>query len=234
MEKIIKWILEKKVFLLMALFGIAFLAILFQKSCGGGYDSPKYLELKRRFEAHKETAEQKEAQAAAMGKIIKEENKTLGDKVDRLEIEKGRILAESGERYKKIIEKDMELQDLKEKEKSFTGLSWDLVNNLRSQIIALEGKFSLAIEDRDAEKSARLKAEEQIVDLKTIIDNKDILERQLRVALAAEIVARKACEGVIKVGEKSTIVHKLGKLAGDGFKFYGIYSAGRDLLKAAK
>jgi len=234
MKKTIKWILEKKVFLLMVLFGIAVLAILLQKSCGGGYDSPKYLELKGRFEAYKETAEQKEAQAAAMGKIVKEENKTLSDKVDRLETEKGKILAVSAERYKKIIEKDVQLQDLKEKEKSFTGLSWDFVNNLKSQIITLEGKFSLAIEDRDAEKAARLKAEEQIVDLKIIIDNKDILEGQLRVALGAEVVARKACEDVIKVGEKNTIIYKLGRLAGKGFKIYGMYSVGKDLLKAVK
>ena len=234
MKKAIKWILEKKVFLLMVLFGIAVLAILLQKSCGGGYDSPKYLELKGRFEAYKETAEQKEAQAAAMGKIVKEENKTLSDKVDRLEIEKGEILSVSGERYKKIVDKDAELQDLKEKEKALTGLSWDLVNNLKSQASTIEGKFSLAIEDRDAEKSARLKAEEQIVNLKIIIDNKDILERQLQSALAAEIVARKACEDLVKVGEKDTIIYKLGKLAGKGFQFYGMYSAGRDLLKAVK
>lgn len=234
MEKAIKWILEKKVFLLMVLFGIAVLAILLQKSCGGGYDSPKYLELKGRFEAYKETAEQKEAQAAAMGKIVKEENKTLRDKVDRIEIEKGEILAVSGERYKKIVKKDAELQGLKEKEKSFSGLSWGLVNNLKAQVTTLEGKFSLAIEDRDAEKSARLKAEEQIVNLSIIIDNKEILEKQLQSALAAEIVARKACEDLVKVGEKNTIIYKLGKLAGNGFKIYGFYSAGRDLIKAAK
>lgn len=234
MEKAIKWILEKKVFLLMALFGIALLAILFQKSCGGGYDSPKYLELKGRFEAHKEAAEQKEAQLSAMGKIVKEENKALGDKVDKLETEKGEILAESGERYKKIAEKDIELQALKEKEKTFTGLSWGLVNNLKSQNSTLQSNITLIIEDRDAEKTARLKAEEQVVKLKVIIDNKEILEGQLRMALGAEIVARKACEDVVKVGEKNTFIYKLGKLAGDGFKYYGIYSAGRDLLKAAK
>lgn len=231
-KKLLQAVLEKKIILLMALFIAGVLAVLlFQKSCGGGYESSKYLELKGRFAAHKETAEQKEKALEAMDEIVTEENATLRGKIDKLEIEKGEILADSAEINKKIFEKDLELKDLYEKESEITSVN-ELVINLRAQIFTLQDSFSLAIEDRDKFKAALTKAEGQIVGLNLIIDNKTILETKLRAALAAEIVARKACEGLIKVGEKNTIFNKLGKLAGNGFKLYGIYSAGRDLIKA--
>ena len=233
--KSLQIILGNKTYLLVALVIVGLMVIVFtQKSCGGGYESPEYLELKGQFTAYKATAKQKEKQLHAMEKIIKEENASLNDQVDKLEIEKGEILAESAEINKKIFEKDLELEDLKEKEKQFTGLSWDLVNNLRAQNAALQGKFTLAIEDRDKYKATLGRANLQIKSLELIIDNKDILIDRFRVSLAAEIVARKSAEAVMAVGEKNNFLLKGLRFVGNGFKIYGMYAAGRDILKGAK
>lgn len=232
-KKAITWILGKKYFLLMALFLIAVLAILFQKSCGGGYESKKYLELKGKFTAHQASAEQKEIELKAVEAIVTEQNTSLLDKVDRLEIEKGQILADTADRNKKIFEQDLELKDLRKKETEITDIN-ELVLNLRAQIFKLKSNFSLAIEDRDKYKAALSTSETQILDLKLVILNQEDLEKSLRDSLAAKDMALKACEGLIKVGEKNTIFNRIGKLAGKGFQLYGMYSAGRDILKGAK
>lgn len=230
---IIEWIKKRRVLILGALFVIGLLFILFQKSCGGGYESRRYSELKGQFEAYKKTAEEKEKQLKAMEKIVKEENASLHKNIDKLEIEKGLALAGTGEANKKIVEKELEIKDLKKQAAGITDLN-ELVVNLRAQVKAAEDGFSLALGDRDGYKLALDKANLQINDLNTIISNKDILNAKLNTTLAAEIVARKACEGAIKVGEKNTFLFKLGKLAGNGFKLYGIYSAGRDIIGASK
>lgn len=212
-------------------------SMIFQKSCGGGYESPEYFKLKGQFEAYKATAEQKEEDRLALEAKKEEENTALLEKIDKLEIEKGEILIESAERNKKIFEKDMELEDLKEKEESMEGLSWDLVANLRAQNVALQGKFTLAIEDRDKFRSALNKANFQIIDLKTIIANKDLIidgPDGLRVELAAKDLALKIAEETMAVGEKNNFVLKALRFVGNGFKIYGAYAAGRDILKGAK
>jgi len=229
----IKSLAGKKVFLLMALFGIALLAILFQKSCGGGYDSPEYLKLKGRFEAHKEEAEQKEKDLLVLKEITAKENTELRDQVDKLEIEKGLALADTAEANKKIFEKDRELAVLQEREVEIEELP-ELVTNLKAQIFTLQGKITLKDEAAIGLIGALAAANKQIKGLEGVIFKKDKLIEALEISRAAERVARMACEDLIKVGEKNTFIYKLGKLAGNGFKYYGIYSAGRDLLKAAK
>jgi len=230
---ILEWIKKRKVLILGSLFIIGVLLVLFQKSCGGGYESRRYSELKGQFEAYKKTAEDKEKQLKAMEKIVTEENTSLRKKVDKLEIEKGEALAGTAEANKEIFEKELELKDLEKQAAGITDLK-DLVFNLRAQVTVAEDNFSLAIGDRDRYKAALDKANLQIKDLNTIISNKDTLLAGVNAALAAEIVARKACEGAIKVGEKKTFLFRLGKLAGTGFKLYGLYSAGRDFIGMVK
>lgn len=236
--KLINWILGKKRFLLMALFVVAVLAVflLGQKSCGGGYDSPEYLELKGQFTAYKTQAEQKEKEGAAMEEIITKSNEALRNQVDKLEIEKGLALVDTADANKEIFEKDLELTTLREKEAEIEELP-ELVLNLRAQILTLENKVTLKDTAAIGLTSAFAAANKQILKLEGIIFNKDLLidgPKGLRVQLAAERVARMACEDLIKVGEKNTLWFKIGKLAGNGFKIYGIYSAGRDILKGAK
>lgn len=233
-KKLLESVFGKKIFPLMALVIVGLMVIIFtQKSCGGGYDSPEYLELKGQFTAYKATAEQKEKQLHAMEKIIKEENASLSDQVDKLEIEKGEILIDTADRNKKIFEQGLELEDLREKE---AGIQDDknLIFNLRQQISKLDSNFTLAIEDRDKYRSALGTANLQIKSLEITIDNKDILIGRLKITLAAEIVARKAAEAVMAVGEKNNFLLKGLRFVGNGFKIYGMYAAGRDILKAGK
>ncbi len=232
--KSLQIILGNKTYLLVALVIVGLMVIVFtQKSCGGGYESPEYLELKGQFTAYKATAKQKEKQLHAMEKIVKEENASLRGKVDKLEIEKGEILIGTADRNKKIFEQGLELEDLRDKEAGIQD-DKDLIFNLRQQISKLDSNFTLAIEDRDKYKAALGSANLQIKSLELIIDNKDILIDRFRVSLAAEIVARKSAEAVMAVGEKNNFLLKGLRFVGNGFKIYGMYAAGRDILKGAK
>jgi len=232
-----KWIttiLEKKVFLLMALFVAALFAVLFfQKNCGGGYESKEYLELKGQFNAHKAQAEQKERALQALEEITTKGNAALRDKVNKLEIEKGGALADVADVRKEMWEKDRELENLREREAEIEDLP-ELVLNLREQNLTLENTITLKDKVALNLTGALQAANKQIVGLEEIIFKKDELIKGMWVALAAERVARMACEDVVKVGEKNTFWNKIGKLAGKGFQIYGIYSAGRDIIKAAK
>jgi len=230
---VVEWIKKKKILILGSLFIIGVLLVLFQKSCGGGYESRRYSELKGQFEAYKKTAEEKEKQLRAMEKIVTEENVSLRKEVDKLEIEKGEALSGTAEANKKIFEKELELKDLKKQAAGITDLN-ELVLNLRLQVKTAEENFSLAIGDRDRYKLALDKSTLQIKDLQTIISNKDILLTKANAALSAEIVARKACEQTLSVGEKNFFLKRLGNLIGKGFMVYGIFSAGKDLLKVAQ
>lgn len=218
----------------MALFLFGVLSVLlFQKNCGGGYDSKKYLELKGQFEAYKAQAEQKEREGKILEEITAKENKALRDQVDKLEIEKGNAMSEAAEVNKEIYEKDQELAALREREAEIEDLP-ELVLNLRAQILTLENTVTLKDEVALNLTSALQAANGQIKKLESIIFNKDQLIDSLSVQLAAERVARMACEDLVKIGERSSIFHKVGKLAAKGFMIYGIYSAGRDIIKGVK
>lgn len=218
-------------FLIIVVFIVVLMAIvLFQEKCREGPESPAYHRLKGEFEVYKAEAEKRAEELEESDVSTEKENAELRDEIDELEISKGRILAESAERNKKIFEQELELEVLQEKE---SGIQDDkeLIFNLRLQVTTLQSNFSLAIEDRDKEKKARKKSDAQVLKLEAIIVLRDETIGKLRPALAAERVARLAAEDVIATGEKNTVFYKIGKFVGNGFKAYGIYSAVRDTVK---
>ena len=221
--------IPREVFILTALLAVGILVVVFiQKSCGR--DSPEYHRLKGEFDVYKAEAEEKATLLEESDASTSLRNATLLEEIDELEISKGLILAESADRNKKIFEQSLELEALQEKESSITSTN-ELVLNLRAQISTLQGNFSLAIEDRDAEKEARKLSDVKILKLKGIIKLRDETIGVLRPALAAERVARLAAEAIISTGEMNSVFYKIGNIVGKGFKYYGIFAAVRDTVK---
>ncbi len=212
--------------------GVLVLAVIaLTQSCPTGRESPEYFKLKGEFAVYKVEAEKRADELVKSDGETKVANAKLRKDIHELEISKGLILAESAERNKKIFEQELELKDLQEKE---PGLLDDkkLIVNLRLQVSALESNFSLAIEDRDKYKAALKEEEKKSLKLEGIIKLRDETIGVLRPALAAERMARLAAEDVISTGEKNSVFFKIGELAGKGFKFYGIFAAVRDTVKA--
>lgn len=230
--KIISEIFKKNLKWAALVFAVLILLLILSPGKRSGHDSKKYLLLKGQFEAYKTAAEKENKELQELGASVEKRNVDLRAEIDELEISKGEILAESADINKELAQKQLEIEDLQEKESGIIKLE-DLVLNLRSQISTLQDSFSLAIRDRDAAIAALGESEKQVLKLEKIIIGKDEMNAQLNVALAAEFVARKASEAVISTGEKRTLFYKAGKLAGDLFKLYGIFSAGKDIVKLA-
>jgi len=219
--------------LLLILAAAIIIIALLTSSCKDGRESKDYFKLKGEFSVYKSAAEKRAEELEESDAVTKKKNVELRDEIDELEISKGRILAESAGRNKKIFEQELELTALQEKE-SWIQDDKKLILNLRLQISTLESNFSLAIKDRDKEKEARKTADKQILKLEAIIVLRDETIGKLRPALAAERVARLAAEDVIATGEKNTVFFKIGKFVGNGFKLYGIFSAGKEIVRAVK
>ncbi len=200
-------------------------------SCRSGRESPEYFKLKGEFEVYKEAAEKARIEVEESDAVTEKENAELRTEIDELEISKGLILAESAERNKEIFEQELELKELQEKESSITSTN-ELVLNLRAQVSTLQGNFSLAIKDRDEYMEALKEEEKKSLRLEGIIKLRDVTIGALRPALAAERIARLACEDLTSEGEKNTFFFKLGKGVGTLLKIYGGYSAGKDFIKA--
>jgi len=211
-------------------------SIVINKSCRGGYESPAYVKLKAKFDTYKAESEAAYSAMEETDAVTKKENTGLRAEVDKLEISQGLALADVADVRKEIFEKDQELDDLREREAELGDLP-ELVVNLRAQIFTLQGKITLKDQVEEGLLGALQASNGQVSKLEGIIFNKDQLidgPKGLRVALAAERVARMAAEAAMAVGEKKTFGYKLGKLVGNGFKLYGMYSAGRDIIGAGK
>lgn len=202
------------------------------QSCPPGRESPEYFKLKGEFEVYKAEAEKRADELVLHAGKTKVVNAKLRKDIHKLEISKGLILAESAEINKKIFEQELELKDLQDKESGIQD-DMELIFNLRLQVSTLQSNFSLAIKDRDKYKAALKEEEKKSLKLEGIIMLRDETIGVLRPALAAERVARLACEDVIAVGEKDSVWFKIGNLVGKGFKYYGIFAAVRDTVKVA-
>lgn len=210
--------------------------LIWTESCGGGYESKEYFKLKAEFDIYKAESEAAYSAMEQTDAVTKKENTELRADINKLEISRGLALADAAEVRKEIFEKDQELAELREREAEIVDLP-ELVVNLRAQILTLHGKITLKDRVELSLTGALQAANGQVAKLEGIIFNKDQLidgPKGLRVALAAERVARMAAEAAMAVGEKKTFAYKLTKVIGNGFKIYGIYSAGRDIIGAGK